>query len=372
LSGSKKHIVIICSRLDLPGGIERAIVNTANLFATKEHKVTLLIADKTADLFFQLEASVSLEILPLRFGIYGEGNAASRKLNFIKDVRKLTKYLNALLPDLVIATEYSYSIGAVLAYRRKGIPLFSWEHHHFHHLQKNRFWRFLFRKFYPKLTGVICLNEEEARLMSSIGCTTYVIPNFIQQAAQAELNAKNLITIGWLSAVKGVDQIPAIAEKVFKQFPDWHWTIIGTGDEESWLKSDIQKRDLQANVSISYPVTCQLSADYVNSAIYVMTSRLECFPMVLLEAMSHGVPVVAFNCPTGPYYIIQDKVDGLLIERNNISAMADAVMDLIANEEKRKEYGKAAYQNISRYSPDKVYALWQALFDGISSERTSE
>ncbi len=103
-----------------------------------------------------------------------------------------------------------------------------------------------------------------------------------------------------------------------------------------------------------------------------MTSRFECFPMVLLEAMSHGVPAVAFACLTGPAFIINDKVDGLLIEQNDISAMAEAIMNLISNEEKRKAYGDAAYHNISRFSTEKVYVLWQGLFAERSSDRTRD
>ena len=85
--------------------------------------------------------------------------------------------------------------------------------------------------------------------------------------------------------------------------------------------------------------------------------------MVLLEAMSHGIPAVSFDCPTGPAFIINDKKDGLLVERENTEAMADAIIELIDDEKKRKAYGQQAHENIKRFAPEKIYSLWETLFD---------
>jgi len=71
------------------------------------------------------------------------------------------------------------------------------------------------------------------------------------------------------------------------------------------------------------------------------------------------VPAVAFDCPTGPGHIIKRGEDGFLIEKENIKAMAGALLFLIQNEEKRKQFGKNGRQNIQRYSADKIYELWK-------------
>lgn len=357
------RIAIVCSRLDVPGGIERAIVNTANLFQSKGHQVTILVLDACGNTFYPLNEKVRLLQLPLDFGITTKGNMITRKLRFVKHLSKLKQAFLNLQPQVIIGTEYSISIPCYLAGKKTGAKIFAWEHHHFYWLKKSRFWNYLNKKIYPRLTAIVCLNKTEGQLFQKLGCNTVVIPNFVSRQNRAVPNSKTILSVGWLNKRKGFEIIPQIAQKVFEKYPDWRWTIIGRGEEEALLKNNITKSRLQDHVLLLPPVSFNLETTYLDAAIYVMTSRFECFPMVLLEAMSHGVPAIAFDCPTGPSFIIRDKVDGLLIEQNNINAMAEAIMDLISNEEKRKAYGYAAYDNINRFSPDKVYALWQMLFN---------
>ncbi len=366
---SRKNIIIICSRLDLPGGIERAVCNTANLFQSNGHGVTLLVLDETANAFYPLEQEITLLHHNINFGIGKFGNVLSRKLSFFKDIKKLKAVLNLIKPDAVISTEYPFTIATYLAVGKASVPVYAWEHHHFHHLPKSRFWNFLFKRIYPKLSSVICLNPDEARLFGSIGCRTVVIPNFTQRGNKALLDKKNFLTIGWLSKTKGVDQIPEIAKEVFAKHPDRQWKIIGSGEERKWLLNELKKKGLDANVSVIEPSTNNLEGDYLSASVYVSTSRFECFPMVLLEAMSHGLPCIAFDCPTGPRFIINNGSDGLLIEPGNVGAMAIALINLMKDEEKRQALGNAAYQNIGRFSPDKIFALWEShVLDPIAKD----
>ena len=133
-----KNIVILCSRLDLPGGIERAVVNCANLFHAYGHPVTVLIADTTAELFYPLSAGVAIEQLPLHFGITEKGNFLTRKMALLAHIFRLKKTLQRIRPDVVIGTEYPLSIAGYLANSNPGVNVFAWEHHHFHWLPKNR------------------------------------------------------------------------------------------------------------------------------------------------------------------------------------------------------------------------------------------
>jgi glycosyltransferase involved in cell wall biosynthesis len=356
-----KKITIICSRLDLPGGIERAVVNTANLLQSKGQQVTLLVLDETPASFYPLNPAIQVHYLPLHFGITEKGNSLQKKLLFLQHIRLLRKQFAQLQPDVIIGTEYQLSIAAYLAARKAKTKIFAWEHHHFYWLHRSRFWQALFRKIYPKLTAVICLNPTEKALFEKIGCRTTVIPNFIEKGAKASLQSKTLLTVGWLIKRKGVDLIPTIAEKIFRVFPDWQWIIIGTGPEEEALVIEIHERGLDRNISIVKPSSPDLYSYYQNASLYVMTSRFECFPMVLLEAKAHGVPCVSFNCQSGPSYIIQHNRNGFLIEENNIDAMVEAIIQLLTNEEERKTFGTNAYKDIEQFSPDVVYALWEKL-----------
>jgi amylovoran biosynthesis glycosyltransferase AmsD len=93
-----------------------------------------------------------------------------------------------------------------------------------------------------------------------------------------------------------------------------------------------------------------------------MTSRFECLPMVLLEASSFGIPLIAFDCPTGPADIIHNNENGFLVPLEEIEQMANAISVLMSNAEKRKQMGTAAQESSARYSPGRIYDLWKKLF----------
>jgi glycosyltransferase involved in cell wall biosynthesis len=354
------HILIICSGLDTPGGIERAITNTANLFSEKGNRVTILVLDESKQSFYPINTEIEIKQFHLHFGIAKTGNILSRKINFFNHIKNLKKIIISLAPGVIITTEYVHTIAARIAIK-KSIKIISWEHHHFNWLSRNTFWKLLYKYFYPKIDLVVCLNETEEKYYRQIGCKTFVIPNFIPILPQKTslLESKIILTIGWLIKRKGVDLIPAIAEIVFKQHPNWKWKIIGIGEEEASLVQKIEDLNIARNFEIIEPNTPDVEKEYLSCSVYAMPSRFECFPMVLLESLSYGVPAVAFDCPTGPGDIIKNGEDGFLVEKENINAMAGALLFFIQNEEKRKQFGKNGRQNIQRYSADAIYELWK-------------
>ncbi|MDQ6609948.1 MAG: glycosyltransferase, partial [Bacteroidota bacterium] len=232
LSNQLNKIVIVCSRLDLPGGTERASVNLANLFASKGHKVTIIVLDKIAAIFYPIDKNIGVIKENLHFGIGTGGNMVTRKLQFLRHIFRLRKILKAVRPDYIISTEYSLTIPGFFATTGFTSKIIAWEHHHFYWIRKNKFWSLLFRYVYPKLQMVVTQNSVEKSLFEKLGCIVSVIPNVVpQQKRLAALTSKMILSVGWLIKRKGIDLLPAVAEKVFANYPDWKWKIIGGGEE---------------------------------------------------------------------------------------------------------------------------------------------
>ena len=364
MNDSKKHIAFLCSRLDLPGGIERAIVNLANLFVEKGHDVSLIILDETKTSFYPLHPSIRIIQQPLFFGITELGNVFTRKTAFVHDIIRLKRIIKALHADIIIATEYPFAIASVFVGGKKYAKIVSWEHHHFYELKKSFFWERSFRLTYPKLDATVCLNEDEKKLFEKIGAKAIVIPNFAQPTeGRSLLDNKTILTIARIAYVKGIDLLLKTAKLVFEKHPDWKWKLIGIGHVDNLANRVILEEGMPKNLSVQKPVDHNIFPEYQNASMYVMTSRNECFPMTLLEAMSAGLPCIAFDCETGPRHIINNNIDGLLVEKENPQKLGEAISSVISDEERRKKMGEKAFSNVQRFSPEKIYALWESIFE---------
>lgn len=355
-----KHIAILVSRLDLPGGIERAVINTANLFCQKGHQVTIIILDDTDKFFYPVGPNVNIIQQSLSFGISKEGNIFSRKIRLLSDVLRLRKVLKALKADIIISSEYPFTVAAVLAGAKKYSRLFSWEHHHHAWLKKNNFWSLLYNNACKKLDGIICLNKQEAGYYKQL-CPVHIIPNFVENKT-GKLSSgekKQILSVGWLIPRKGTDLMLAAAKIILTKHPDWKWKLIGDGEMKQQVLDFIEQESLKDRFILQPPQSFFIEDEYLSSSLFVLSSRFEAFPMVLLEAMSYGLTCVSFDCPSGPSDIITDNIDGLLIEKENVEKLSAGISFLIENEQKRREIGLSAIKNVQRFSPDVVYKAWK-------------
>jgi glycosyltransferase involved in cell wall biosynthesis len=366
LSEKAKHIALLCSRLDMPGGIERAVINTAELLASHGHRVSLLILDQTPESFFPIRKDITIIHRKLSFGITNEGNVFTRKIRLLSDVLQLRKILREWQPDLVISTEYPYTVAAVLAGIRKKTSLVSWEHHHHAWLTKNRFWNWLYEQAYPKLHAIVCLTNREAEWYSRYA-PTYVIPNSSDNNSGrlSSLLQKRILSIGWLIPRKGIDLLLTAAATLLNEFPDWEWKLIGKGEMKNDVLAFIQKNKLDNRMILQEPEDPDLDQEYLHSSLLVLTSRSEALPMVLIEAQSYGIPCVSFDCPSGPSDIIIDSATGFLVEKENTEQLVERIRTLIKDESCRLKMGEAAADNAKRFTGTEIYKQWEKLIDQV-------
>ena len=325
-----KHIIFLATRLDLPGGIEKAIISTANLLISKNYQITLLVADVTTSGFYFIDERIKVSELNVSFGIDQKGSALTRKVIMVKDILALRKWFKNSNADAVIATEYHLAVVCVLAGLHNKFKLMSWEHHHRFSLKKNTLWRKLIEYSYPKLSAIICLNDEEKQLFTGLNTHVVTIPNFtaVQQFAPFIKSniQKKILTVARLSYTKGIDRLLEIAKKVLGSDNNTTWKIIGDGELKPLVLQFIAEYNLEHRLLLEDPKSNDLSAEYRAADLFVLTSRFECFPMTLLEAMSFSVPCIAFDCDTGPRHIIRNQVNGFLASNGNNKEMTNLIL----------------------------------------------
>ncbi|OEU86326.1 UDP-glucose--polyglycerol phosphate glucosyltransferase [Streptomyces abyssalis] len=210
--------------------------------------------------------------------------------------------------------------------------------------------------------------EEYERVLP--GTRVVRIPNAVhavEQQRRSTYTNKVAVAAGRLFWQKGFDLlIPAFAQAV-REHPDWQLRIFGTGERRDELRALITEYELYNHVFLMGH-TSHLDDELTNASFYVLSSRFEGLPMVMLEAMTHGLPVVSFDCPTGPADVITDGKDGLLVPPDDIDALGSAISRLMADEGLRADVGAAALATArSSYSPAAVQPQWERLFNELSA-----
>lgn len=198
-----------------------------------------------------------------------------------------------------------------------------------------------------------------------------VIPNAAMHVSDtySDVMNKRVIAVGRLDYQKGFDRLIQAWQLVRHtgKFTDWKLDIFGQGEWREMLQQMIDKAELQDSVRLNRP-TKQIGEEYVKSDMLVMSSNYEGFPMVMIEAMACGLPVVSFDYKCGPKDIIQPGINGLLVPNGDIQALADAMMKVMEDEAYRKMLSLNARKVVDTYSEQAVMSQWIRLFTSITAK----
>jgi glycosyltransferase involved in cell wall biosynthesis len=194
-----------------------------------------------------------------------------------------------------------------------------------------------------------------------------VIPNTVHDVSgpSADLDSRTVLAAGRLVHQKGFDMLIAAFARVHVTHPDWRLKICGGGELDYRLKAQVAERGLEQAVELPGPCA-DLPGEMERASIYALSSRFEGFPLVLLEAMGKGMAVVAFDCPTGPRDILDDHANGLLVPPKDVDAFADALLELIEDDDLRHRCGPAAAETAKQYTIDAIGPRWEALFRDLA------
>ncbi len=229
-------------------------------------------------------------------------------------------------------------------------------HIYMQYYQRNRYFKIIEKK----ADLVVTLTEGDKALWSKAH-KVEVIPNFSTMSSTRHIdNQKRIIAVGRLSAEKGYDRLIAVWKQVALKHPDWRLDIFGDGRLRDSLQELIDKSD--SSHIVLHPTTNKISQEYASSEIYVITSLYEGFSLSIVEAMIHGLPCIAFDCPFGPRSLIDDNKNGFLIEDGNIQQFAEKLCYLIEHPEVRDAFSAAAISKASNFSIDTIMARWKSIF----------
>lgn len=221
---------------------------------------------------------------------------------------------------------------------------------------------------YPNLDALVVLTEEDrADYTKVLGMTRVArIPNALPEltGGRSALDRPVVVAAGRLTNQKGFDLLIRAFAPVARAHPDWVLRIYGGGVHAARLRALIAKHDLTENVALMGP-TRHLGNELEVASVFALSSRFEGFGMVIIEAMSKGVPVVSFDCPRGPGEIIRDGQDGVLVPNGDVAALSEALVRMIEDESMRKRVGEEGLSTAARYEIDAVGRDWDELLGDL-------
>lgn len=380
------RIIYCLDEMSHPGGIGRVTSIKANWFAEHGHDVWVVTANQCGEQdYYELHPSVKRKDFAIGFQLgIDNGNLL---MKFVRKVGKMRKYRRELeqfiydvKPDIVVST---FTNDSDFLYKLKDGSKKVLEFHFSHEgfksqmkygpqtLKNKLLLTYRLRKherIAKRYDAFVVLTHEDAESWKGYN-NLHVIHNMLSFESQetSACTEKRVIAVGRLDFQKKFDRLIDIWALVNKECPDWKLDIFGQGPDKDNLLKQISLLELDNSVSIKEP-TRNIIKEYATSSILAMTSTYEGWGLVLTEAMSVGVPCVAYACKCGPRDIIEDGKNGYIVEEGDKETFAQRLVELMKNDEMRVNLGRNAKESSKKYNVDNVMEQWLALFSKMTNK----
>ena len=224
---------------------------------------------------------------------------------------------------------------------------------------------------------VVFTNRQKSDIEKRFGSHDHiqVIPHAIdKEISKVEFNSRvprQAVYLARYSVEKQHDSLIRIFEKVVNQYPDAKLQLYGYGSLKDELIRQIKAAGLERNIFLNN-FTDQIEAIYNSASLSILTSRVEGFSLFLLESLAHGCPVISFDIDYGPSDMIQDGINGYLVECFNEEAMAEKIISLFSNQSRLMEMSEASYRKADEFSPEQIASKWIVLISQLLKSRNIE
>lgn len=347
------NIILFTEDLSNSAGIERMTIELSNLLI-QNHKISIVTIEKINKLPYPLHPNV--EILSI--------NSSFKLKNYPKIIKTLRSILIKNQPNILISVAVPLVRLAYPAMLGLKIKHIGWEHFNLYAGSKVGFlWRLLSTKLVD--ITVVLTDADKRNYQKYVHSKIKCIPNFstINIKKQSCIDSNIIVAVGRLEYQKGFDLLLEAWKKISNRIAPWNLLIVGSGSKRNELIEFIRKNNLEDSVTL-LPATPNISTIYENASIFVMSSRFEGLPMVLIEAKMAGLPCISFNCPNGPNEVIRNNIDGYVIENGNINQLSEILLNATKDRNSLKQMGKEAYRDAQlRFSLEAIKKEWNNLLN---------
>ena len=355
------------------GGIEKSVASLANLLS-QNYDITIVSAYELNKPVYELDKKV--KILYLKKDL--KPNTKLKEMvhkhkyfNCIKEVinnykilhekkKLMIDYIKNSDSDIIISTRNLYNYW-LTKYGNKNIKKIGIDQQDF----TNKKYVEKVLKYSKDLDYFITVSEEQNKFYKKyFNDKCIYIPNFLEQnnALTSSLSENRILFVGVLNKDKGIYDLIEVFKKVNSKHHDWVLDIVGSGTEYNNLLKKIEKENLNINLH-GFKTPNYIERLYLNSSIYVMTSSNEVFNYTILEALSYGLPCVAFDRSIGCKSLITDNYDGYLVKYSDCDKMVRRINELIENKNRRIIMGRNACKKINKYDKNDIKDKWEEIID---------
>lgn len=362
-------ILYIAPDITDSGGISRVISLKANYLVTNlNYDVCILsVNDCRSIRFYDFNPSIKW------YNIEKSKNALLFLRNYVQFIKKT---ISQEKPDVIVVCDAVLWLFIPWSVKTE-IPLI-FETHFSVFFEKERN-NSIYNKFRSKLVRFLkqkAINKFKYSVFETLQGSkernldnTKVIPNPLSFTLKnkAALVNKRAMAVCMNPYVKGLDRLLLIWGRLIEKHSDWALEVYGNWDANSEYQKMAQDLKISNNVNF-LPPTNDIQSSYSKSSVFLMTSRTEAFGMVLIEAMACGVPCIAYDCPSGPRAIIEERVNGFLIEDGNLDSFVQKLEQFIEDDNLRLEMGTNAQESVKKYEINSVMKKWEKLFVDLAGK----